>query len=405
MSNEKKEAVKLAEAGAREELFFTGAPKVGLPGKLILWSITGAVVLALFFAITHLFRSAEVSVTEKSLSIALPESMTLYLNPKEGEAGYSPPSLNDSAKEEVIATGEKEMKSQASGALVIYNNFSSATQKLVTSTRFETPSGLIFRLNKDVVVPGTSKVNGKTVPGSIEATVTDDKPGAEYNVGLSDFTIPGFKGDSRYSAFYGRSKTAMTGGNVGKVASIDDAVLQNTVSALKEKLKAALLVKALEQMPATQQTLEGFDRVSYVEGLPKSLGSAGAGKAEVRVDASAKIYAIDVLSFAKKILAAGKNATSSTEAFALDFSSAEVSLGDEANGSLPLTLTGNVVVTWKLNTEAFKSAVAGKSVKEVASISTSFPEISKVSVVVKPFSFWSSSLPSNTEKISVSFDK
>ena len=71
-------------------------------------------------------------------------------------------------------------------------------------------------------MPGESLVSGKTVPGSTETAVSADEAGKEYNIGKTDFTIPGFKGDARYSKFYARSKTDMEGGFIGTIYSLSD---------------------------------------------------------------------------------------------------------------------------------------------------------------------------------------
>jgi len=59
----------------------------------------------------------------------------------------------------------------------------------------------MYRIDSSVIIPGYQKVNGKIIPGSIEATVYADQAGDGYNLKLADltgdFSIPGFKGDPR----------------------------------------------------------------------------------------------------------------------------------------------------------------------------------------------------------------
>jgi hypothetical protein len=117
-----------------------------------------------------------------------------------------------------VPTGVKEVETKASGQIIIYNAFSSATQPLVRNTRFETPDGKIYRIKQSLSVPGASIKDGETIPGSIEATVYADEAGEEYNISLTDFTIPGFKGGPRFDKFYARSKTPMSGGFMGKIS-------------------------------------------------------------------------------------------------------------------------------------------------------------------------------------------
>ena len=78
---------------------------------------------------------------------------------------------------EVTSENEVTIKTEASGKIVVYNNYSTAGQKLIKDTRFETPNGLIFRIKDAVTVPGKKTVGGETVPGSLEVTVYADKEG------------------------------------------------------------------------------------------------------------------------------------------------------------------------------------------------------------------------------------
>jgi len=66
--------------------------------------------------------------------------------------------------------------------------------------------------------------NGKTVPGSIEVTVYADEPLSKYNIGLTDFTVPGFKGAPQFETFYARSKTPMTGGFTGMEPVVEESI-------------------------------------------------------------------------------------------------------------------------------------------------------------------------------------
>ena len=61
----------------------------------------------------------------------------------------------------VEATAEKEVSQKASGKIIIYNNYSTVSQRLINNTRFEANSGKIYRINSSIVVPGYKKVDGK----------------------------------------------------------------------------------------------------------------------------------------------------------------------------------------------------------------------------------------------------
>ena len=113
----------------------------------------------------------------------------------------------------VESTGTPSSSGQkAQGSVVIYNAYSDASQPLVATTRLETPDGLIFRITKGVTVPGMTE-GGE--PGAVEVVVVADQTGEAYNVGPSEFTIPGFKGNPKFEKFSARSGSGMKGGATG----------------------------------------------------------------------------------------------------------------------------------------------------------------------------------------------
>ena len=97
-----------------------------------------------------------------------------------------------------------------------------------------------------ITVPGMGK-DGK--PGSVEVKIYGAEAGTEYNSPPLDFKIFGFKGTSKYSKFYGRSKGAVTGGIKGKYPFIPESQKENILSEMKTSLEAKLFQKAKDQIP------------------------------------------------------------------------------------------------------------------------------------------------------------
>jgi hypothetical protein len=397
LQNERKEILDLAEE--EKDFVSSRAPRTGGVSRLFLWGITIAVVLVLFFTITHLFTSASVSIVEKSRVVPLSGPMTFYLNPQGDSAGYSAITVTDSVSSVLPATGEKQVSSKSSGTINVYNNYNTSPQRLIAGTRFETPSGLIFKLAKEVIVPGMTKGKTKNVAGSVEASIIADKPGADYNIPLSDFTIPAFKGDPKYSGFYGRSKSVMSGGNVGTIATLDDTTLASAIADLKKKLGDSLHEKAVKQLPQSEKTFDGFEKITYTVADPVPQPDGQKSTALVKVDGTAKVFAIDTESFAKKLLISGNSYSTSTSGFSVDFSRLKIAFLNEATSTITASIDGNAKVIWDLDVDAFKNAIKGKAVSEVPSISSSFKEIETASVTIKPFSFWKPSLPNSADKI------
>ncbi len=158
------------------------------PRKAIWW-IALVAVLVLAGAALIFFKSATIDV--KIQTATVPVSVTA--------TSASVISVQKEGTAEVSATGASvKVDKKASGTITVYNNYSADPQDLVATTRFQTADGLIYRIDKPITVPGTTVVNGKTIPGSIDAVVTADVSGDKYNISNADFTVPGFKGGPKY---------------------------------------------------------------------------------------------------------------------------------------------------------------------------------------------------------------
>lgn len=157
--------------------------------------------------------------------------------------------VSEEREKTVKSTGVKELERKASGQIIIYNAYSSASQALSRRTRFSTPDGKIYRIDDQIVVPGAKIVDGSIVPSAIEVTVYADSPGEEYNIGLTDFSIPGFKGDVKYEKFYARSKTEMSDGFVGELSVVTSDDILFARESLREEIKDSLIKKAITSIP------------------------------------------------------------------------------------------------------------------------------------------------------------
>lgn len=194
-----------------------------------------SVLLALFLLMTYVFDYGTVTINPKSQYVNI---NNVYDLPSEA---YKIVELSKSDTKPISSSVTKDVKSKATGKITIYNNFDTNSQKLVPNTRFETKDGKVFRIVAGVVIPGKSSSG----PGSVEANVAADSYGADYNIASADFTIPGFKGTPRFEGFYAKSKTAMSGGAMGKTSVISKEDVEDVKSLLipnlEEKVKSEIL--------------------------------------------------------------------------------------------------------------------------------------------------------------------
>ncbi|MCE9644218.1 hypothetical protein K8Q93_03190 [Candidatus Parcubacteria bacterium] len=363
-------------------------------GKIAL--VIGGLALAgvLLFAGKFFLPKATVSIVPKVSIVSVDEMITA-----EKEAGpeglqFELMKLSEESSKTVPETGTKTISEKARGTIIIYNDYSSATQRLVATTRFETADGKVYRIASPITIPGKKG----TTPGTIEAEVIADQAGESYNIGLTDFTIPGFKGDPRYSKFYARGKTAMTGGFSGTVKTASASDIEQAKAALTTELTESLMRQANEQKP------EGY--VLYKDAIyteTETLSNPEASEVKQRVTLYGIIFAEGKLSqfLAYRKLASGdyhgEELTGGESLRALAFKPQSGGKPWESD-SITFSLKGETTLTWAIDTEKLKESLAGVPKKEVTSVLQAYP-MDRSSVVVQPF--WKSALPEKASQIQI----
>lgn len=373
--------------------FFSGAWNNNRGAVIAALSIVA--VLALAAVATGSFRSALVTVTPRVQAFTADADLTAKRSAGPDELPFSVSTIKLSGSQTVRATGQKQVSTRAQGTIVIYNNYSSAAQRLIKNTRFATPEGLIFRVSDSVTVPGK---NGAT-PGSVEAVVMADEPGASYNVGLKDFTIPGFKGDPRYAAFYARSKTPLAGGFVGTQKIVAEADRAKAKADIESKLRDELLRQVAASVPEGSIFYPNAYSIDF-QAQPDEATSAT--EATIKEDGT-----ISAIVFDRRRLAAAL-----ARQYAKDYKGEAVSVpllpslvysakDQKAGGadSLAFHLSGNAAFEWVYDEAALKEALKGHTRAETPAILRKFPMIEKADISLRPF--WSGSFPGRADRIAV----
>lgn len=366
------------------------------------WWIGGGLLLALVILLVAgaVFAGASIAITPRSTLVNLDTTFTAYQTPAPGQVGFNIVTIDRESSRTVAATGEETIERPASGTIVIYNNYGAEPQKLIKNTRFETPDGKIYRIQESVTVPGKRG----TTPGSIEATVFADSAGPEYNIGLSDFTIPGFKegGDTeRYQGFYARSKTEMTGGFSGTVKTASDEDTEKARNEMEAELTVGLLEDAQATLPANFVLLPESAEYAYSE-LPNAEGPDGQvmlkTKGTVRLLAVAQ-DAIASAAAAERISGYKGEPVTFVDTDQLNFEIVTEPFDLTSASSTDIRVTGPTTLVWTFETEALAKELAGKTKSSTGKIFAKYPGIEKADVVVRPF--WKRSLPSESADIKV----
>lgn len=358
-------------------------------------------VLALAFGVSAMFKSAVIKVSPKQETANINETMRAVKNSTGAALGYQVVTVSKTVEKVVPATGEQRVEKKAQGKIIIYNE-TSQSQRLVATTRFETPEGLIYRLPTAVTVPAMQVKDGKNVAGTIEVTVEADKVGTSYNIGLKDFSLPGLKGDPKFKTIYARSKTEMTGGFSGIQKVVSKDVLESTETELGNTLRQDLAKDIETQIP------ENF--VLYTSSLDYKLynseqvdSASGQTVLKKRGEAYAVIFEKKALTSA--ILAKVNASLSSdkvriTNIEALEFNYATPDTVDlNSDTSITFMLKGSPNLVWIFDENKLKSDLLGLSRAKARTVLTTYDTIKEAWVETHPF--WNQTIPSDPDKVTL----
>ncbi len=355
---------------------------------VVAFAIVGASVALLVY-----FSGARIEVTPTTASIGVNGT---YTASPTSDLSYTVISADKVASESVPMTGSKTVSTFASGTITVFNTQPRA-ERLVTNTRFETESAFVFRIHSALTVPGATF--GK--PGSATVTVYADKPGGDYNIPPSAFTLPGLAGSPQFAEVTARSSATFSGGAVGAVPIVDGAVEASARAALMNTLVGDLRTALTAQVPSGYVLVSGAATTSYAALESKTGASANTALLKERGTAYAVVF--PSVALARAVLGASASTTAAVPATianpsALVFSSARPLPATNA-GPLTFSLAGSADLVAVIDPARLAGAVAGKSRAEAQTILKSFPQVKEALLVLRPF--WRGTFPEDPAKITV----
>lgn len=366
------------------------------PSRKGFWFSLIAALALIAFGVLSLFSGATLAYVPRSAPLAFTgETFSTFKSSGTGLL-YSVVKLSGDKGVSVAASGEQDVSRKASGTIIVYNNASADAQTFVATTRFQTTDGKVYRTPKGITVPGKK---GDT-PGSVEVQVIADQPGVDYNIDLTDFTLPGLKGTARAETIYARSKTAMSGGFVGKEKGTSPDDLTKAKASLQTTLSEELIAKAQAEVPADFILFPALTSVTF-EDLPQSQASGSTVTVNLRGSLLGIMFKKSDLALALSLGKAARGAKDPVEV--ADYSTLQVAFaGSEVNDLLNATkidfkVTGNALLVWKTDEVALKSDLAGRKKSELAQILKNYPTVASATASLRPF--WKSTFPSEATQI------
>ncbi len=342
--------------------------------------------------LSTLFSGASVVIRQRTAEITLPITVSALPSAPSGTLAYQIMTVSSTATTSVTAAGTQKVSRQASGVITITNNFSKDTQRLIANTRFEAPDGKIYRIHDSVVVPGMAA----GTPGTASVSIYADSPGDSYNRGATRFTIPGFKGDPRYTKFYAET-IGISGGFVGNEPAVAPADLTAAKLAMQKKLQDEVRTSFASQVPADSILVE--NSFQFVFGDVRQ--TPDSGKVSLSQSITSNVAIVKAADLASET-AKGVEGYSGESVGFKDISAIRISIpeGKAPLGKIDITVTAPFTLVWQYDKAALKQALLGKKKSSFEPIISSFrPALTGADLILRPF--WKSNLPSDPNKITL----
>ena len=379
-------------------------------GILMVALIGGLVYTAYVFipkATITIFAKKDIKSSNVSINVDIAQSNIDY------EKRTIPAKMldfDDTVSETFDTTELKNVSEQkAKGKITIYNEFSSAPQPLVATTRFLSEDQKIFRLIQTVTVPGTAKVGEEIKPGVVEVEVIADEAGDSFNVGPTNFSIPGFKdsGSEKYSKIYAKSTQAMTGG--GKGNNTVKVISEQDISSAKDKISLKIndAIKKKIKDSAESGTIILDNAISLQDPVYSVSGSAGeiADTFEVKIQSKAKAIVFaesDMKTIANSIIAKSGSGKVNMDSSALVLDYGKVN-ADFNSGALNIDVQASNVTQPSFSLEKLREDFLGKNNDELATYLRNYSEIEKAEVEYWPPVFVNK-IPKNEKRVEIILD-
>ncbi|MFZ3015966.1 MAG: hypothetical protein WA101_03175 [Minisyncoccia bacterium] len=368
--------------------------------RYTLWLVALVSVVFLFFAISFLFSGAKISVNPKMNDIVLNEDLSATKDSNGAGLSFNLMSIAGEETKVVQVTEQKDVSIKALGTVVIFNTFSSSPQPLNIDTRLEGSNGKLYKTTEKIVVPGMSK-DGK--PGSVEVGIYGSEAGEGYNSAPLDFKIFGFKGTSKYSKIYARSKGDITGGLMGKLYQVSDTEKEIVIKELTDTLEAKLLKKVTEQIPGEFVL---FKDAVFIE-IENNNFNFTSTDVNVPITIKGTLYGFlfNEKKLTKQIVETGVSNYDGSDVYISNLRSLKFNLANKDISlfkdmkEINFNLSGNAKIVWTVDTAKLTSNLLGKSKKDFNQILSEYPNITSADLVIKPA--WKSSFPEKSKDIKV----
>lgn len=363
----------------REEIKKDELPKIDKKkkGNSKKWIITIIILLLLSFVIFETisnFSYTKIIIKTIEKTEDIDYNLKAMNNNKNNDLSFEIMIMEYSLQKILQPTSTQYVEKKASGIIVIYNKYDSNPLSLREETRFETSDGKVYKTKDRVVVPGS--------PGSIEVTVYADQPGEEYNIGLSDFTLPGLKGTARYEKVFARSKTKIEGGYKGQINFASKEDVENTRDNVRQSIEKYLRDSISKQKPKDFLMYDSAVKIDF-----STINHPNENEVEEKGVITAYLFNQSELSdylVNKKISDKG---TMSIDLINIDKLNFELISSNSAGSEIFFNIKGKGHFVWRIDKDSVINDLMNNKDKNVESVFKKYPQIEYAEVNFVP-SWW-----------------
>lgn len=295
------------------------------------------------------------------------------------------------------AQGKFLKEKKASGVIRVYNNYSTGPINLTKRTRFKSACGKIFHTPVAISIPGKRRDGGNWVPGWLDVEVIASKPGNEFNIEPTAFSVPGLRGTALFTTVTGRSYQMMTGGKIKYVGKVTQEDLNLAEEILREKAINRCLDKLRNYqgfyIPEKLINIDILEATADVEVGTKVKEFNFQAKARCRTigfkEEDVEKFVLDYLN--KEIIEEKLIVPGSLE---IDYSLKNIDI-DQGEMTLYLNLTAKTYLA--IDKVTIKKQAVGRSLSSVKEALEGWSGISRIDIDFWPF--WVESVPENLDRI------
>ena len=362
--------------------------------------ITGAVIFLAAIGTFTMFAKAQVILRPAKQAINFEIEATASINTAKIDAvdNIIPGqlvSVEETVTGSFTSTGHDDVVKKSRGTIGIVNDLPSK-QTLIATTRFQSPSGKIYRISETVTIPAN---------GSLEVEIIADKAGEGYEEEVDTrFNIPGFKEAAltdKYENVYGLAITEIDGGFIGE----GSLVLESDFNSAKEALFAQVVETVRTKLAERIENLGLIDPVSEIE--IKSIESTAdiddvteSFKLTLTVEGRTMLFdADDVGELVNAYLDRSGGLEMVEDLTSIEYVDAEF---NEEEDSVTFTLKIDGQAAPQIDTSEIIDNLLGKDEGEITQYFRGLDEISSAKILLSPF--WIRNVPKDSSRVKIDFE-